>query len=44
MQIAAFAQPMAGGQKTEEAYQPTEWVDIGHDPTSQAMLKYICSL
>ena len=44
MQIASYAQPLAGGPKTEEAYQPTDWVPIGNDPTSQAMMKYICSL
>jgi hypothetical protein len=44
MQVAAYSQPMAGGNKTEEVYQPTEWVNIGSDNSSQALLKYICSI
>lgn len=35
---------MATGQKSEEAYQPSDWIAIGSDTSSQAMLKYICSL
>ena len=44
MQVAAYPGPMATGQKSEEAYQPSDWIAIGRDPSSQAMLKYICSL
>lgn len=44
MQVAAFKQPMASGQKSEEAYQPSDWVMIGKDTSSQAMLTYVCSL
>ena len=44
MQVAAYTKPMAGGTKTEEVYQPTEWVIIGADNSSQALLKFICSI
>jgi len=44
MQVAAYPGPMATGQKSEEAYQPSDWMDIGRDPSSQAMLRYICAL
>jgi hypothetical protein len=44
MQVAAYPGPMATGQKSEEAYKPSEWVAIGGDQSSQAMYKYICSL
>ena len=44
MQVAAYPGPMATGQKSEEAYQPSEWINIGQDASSQAMLKYICAL
>jgi hypothetical protein len=44
MQVAAYPGPMATGQKSEEAYQPSDWIAIGGDSSSQAMLKYICSL
>lgn len=44
MQVAAFKQPMASGQKSEEAYQPSDWVMIGKDTSSQALLNYVCSL
>ena len=43
MQVAAFKQPMAVGQKSDEAYQPSDWVMIGKDPSSQAMLTFVCS-
>jgi hypothetical protein len=35
---------MATGQKSEEAYQPSDWTAEGRDSSSQAMLNYICSL
>jgi len=44
MQVAAFKNPMAAGQKSEEAYQPSDWVMIGKDTSSQALLNYVCSL
>lgn len=44
MQVAAYPGLMATGQKSEEAYQPSDWIAIGSDTSSQAMLKYICSL
>jgi hypothetical protein len=44
MQVAAYSKPMAGGNKTEEVYQPTEWVTIGADSSSQALLKFVCSI
>jgi hypothetical protein len=43
MQVAAFKQPMAVGQKSDEAYQPSDWVMIGKDASSQAMLTFVCS-
>jgi hypothetical protein len=43
MQVAAFKQPMAVGQKSDEAYQPSDWVMIGNDASSQAMLTFVCS-
>ena len=44
MQVAAYTKPMAGGDKTEEVYKPTDWVVIGQDNSSQALLKFICSI
>jgi hypothetical protein len=44
MQVAAYTKPMAGGEKTEEVYKPTDWVVIGQDNSSQALLKFICSI
>ncbi|MFM7698450.1 MAG: surface-adhesin E family protein [Limnohabitans sp.] len=44
MQVAAFKLPLAAGQKSEEAHQPSDWVPIGTDTSSQALLSYVCSL
>ena len=44
MQVAGYPGPMATGQKSDEVYNPSDWMPIGSDPSSQAMYKYICSL
>jgi len=44
MQVASYPGPMATGQKSEEVYQPSDWIAIGNDTSSQAMFNYVCSL
>jgi hypothetical protein len=41
MQVAAYPGPMATGQKSEEAYQPSDWIAIGkrHQQPSHAQLR-----